>query len=326
LYLRQNGNDGNDGTSAQQAVKTLARLNRLLKPNTTAFVGPGRYTGRLAINGLDGTATAPVAVRADPNGDETGDSPGDVILDAAGDVVNVLITRSTHVTVDGFSITGAAPRGMPDPVSATAVTIRTASANITISNCAIINTTTADGVRIDGSSDVLLFNTLILGSDRGILVTGDVANPRLISNTIASSERTGIVLTQSGGLAPRGTTVLNNVIQENGNLLGITASEGPPSSLSDYRGDHNLVFEPEVLDPAATYRPPTIQGEHDVNDDALFVDLSVGDAHLAEDSPAIDAGTDDIGDELRDALLERSTSEDGGRDRPPLDLGYHYPR
>lgn len=330
LYVRAAGSDMNSGTSPDQALRSVTRAIQRLRPKTTVYVGPGQYTGddtgRFAITGVAGSQTAPIALLADPDGTHTGDRPGAVVLDGGGDVVALNITRSPYVTIDGFFITGTQPQVDPMPISATAVQVRSESVHVTISNCVIANGTTADGIRVANSSDVLLFNNLIFANDRGIIISGETDNARVINNTVLSSERTGILVTQNDGLAPTGVTILNNIIQENGNLLAINVGEGPPSSLSGYTGDFNLVFEPDAEDQTLSYRPASIRGEHDVNADALFENLPQGDARLMEGSPAVDQGTGQIDEVLLDTLLQRSTSVDGGRDQPPVDMGYHYPR
>jgi parallel beta-helix repeat protein len=326
LYVRANGSDANSGTAPDQALKTIVQAAKLLRPGTTVYVGPGRYTGRVAITGVTGAATAPIALLADPTGVQTGDRAGVVTLDAGGDAVALIVTKSPYVTADGFLITGAKPRVTPEPVTATAVQIRSGSDHATISNCVIANGATADGIRIDGSDAALLFNNLIFANDRGITITGAASDARVINNTIVSNERTGILLAQKSGAAPTDATVTNNIVQENGNLVAISIGEGPPSSLSGYAGDYNLVFEPDAADQTTAYRPSTIRGDQDINADALFVNLPQGDVHLATGSPAIDQGSDRIGDALVSALLQRSTAESGGKDQRPVDIGYHYPR
>jgi parallel beta-helix repeat protein len=272
-----------------------------------------------------GTAALPTQLIADTSGAHPGERPGEVVLDGGDDTVALLLTRSPFVTVDGFLITGAQPRENP-PQSATAVHVRSGSANFTISHCIIANAAAADGIRIQASSDALIFNNLIFANDRGISITGDSARVRVINNTIANHERTGIVLQDNAGVAPTGATLLNNIIQGNGNGLAITVDEGPPSSAVGYDGDFNLVFEPEATDQNASYRPASIRGDRDVNADAQFINVEQGDVRLDPASPAVDAGSGGIDPALLSALFERTTAEDAARDRMPVDMGYHYPR
>ena len=109
-------------------------------------------------------------------------------------------------------------------------------------------------------------------------------------------------------------------------LDGLAAVEDGerPSALDGYSGDFNLAFAPDFADQTRTYRPVSIRGDNDVNDDALFIDAPRQNYHLADGSPAIDTGTSVVGDLLIE-LLQGTTSPDGELDVPPIDMGYHYP-
>jgi len=323
LFVRANGSDDNSGAAPDQALKTLSAAAKKLHAGTTLYVGSGHYRERLEISAADGTDAAPVLIIADTLGAHTGDR-GAVILDANGDTAALLMTKSTYVTFDGFTITGALPQDSPKR-SATAVHVRSASAHVTFRNCVIANGATADGIRIENSSDALLFNNLIFSNDRGILISGDSPRARVINNTVADNERTGILLLPKSELAPTDATVTNNIIQQNANSRAIEVDDGPPSAAEGYNGNFNLIFEPDAEDQTTAYVPSDVRGSNDINADALFVNLDQGDVHLADGSPAVNAGTESIDADLLNQLLQDSTSSDGGRDRSPVDLGYHYP-
>jgi len=325
LFVRASGSDDNPGTSPDQAFKTLTTAASHLHAGTTLYVGPGKYTGRLEITKTEGSAAAPIVIIADTTGSHTGDRSGAVIIDANGDTAALLMTKSTYVTLDGFTITGAQPQETPK-ASATAVHVRSASAHVTIQHCIIANAATADGIRVEASSDALIFNNLIYANDRGILISGDSPRAQVINNTVADNERTGILLLQKSQLAPVDGTVMNNIIQQNGNGRAIQVDDGPPSAEEGYQGNFNLVFEPDAMDQTTAYLPTTVRGPNDVNADAQFVNLDQGDVHLDPASPALNAGSDDIDAGLLEELQKRSTSADGARDRSPVDLGYHYPQ
>jgi parallel beta-helix repeat protein len=320
LYVRQSGSDENNaGTAPDQALRTLEAALKRFSPGSTIYVGPGVYAERLTVTNVAATAELPGRILADRTGAQTGDRPGDVIIDANGNLVAAIVTNSPYVTIDGFIIRGVTPT---DTASAVGVRVRGGSDHVAIRNCIIANAPTADGIRVDSSSDVLLFNNLVFSADRGIVVTGTASRVQVISNTVALSDRAALSLRASGGSEPSGTEVLNNIFQENGTGAAIDASGGREG----YTGDYNLVFQPDALASSAAYNPPTVRGDHDRNVDARFVNIGVGDLHLEPDSPAIDAGTGRIDDALKLELEARSTTPDGGRDRSPLDLGYHYPR
>lgn len=326
LYVRESGNDDNPGTSPEMALKTVARAAQLLAPGTTVYVGPGHYTGRVEITGVEGTADAPIQLIADPTGAHTHDAPGAVTLDAAGDTSALVITKSPYVTADSFVITGAVPQMTPKKVTATEVLVRTTSSNVTISNCVIGQSGMADGIRVDGSSDALIFDNLLFQNDRGLVITGDAPRAQVINNTIATSQRAGIVFTQKSGAAPTDGTVMNNIVQGNENNLGINVDPGPPDAGAGYSGDFNLVFEPGVAEQSKDYKPPGVRGTDDINDDAQFVNLDQGDVHLAPGSPAVNKGSNHIDAALLNELFKRSTLADGSVDKTPVDMGYHYPR
>ncbi len=325
LYVRTSGNDTNDGMSPQTALKTIGEAAKRLKVGTTVYVGPGTYSGRVTITGVEGTAGSPIRLVGDVTGAHTHDPPKAVEINAAEDTVAMIITKSPYVSVESFLITGAAPKATPK-VSATALQIRSNSHHVTIRDCVIGNASTADGIRLGDSSDALIFDNLIFNNDRGIVVTGDSPRARIVNNTIANHVRTGISLSQSNALAPHDAMLVNNIIEGNENNLAISVDAGPPSSLFGYEGNHNLVFEPGLADQSAAYRPDTIQDRSDVNAEANFENVGQGDVRLAAGSPAIDKGTNAIGTDLMNALLKRSATVDGAADRAPLDLGYHYPR
>ena len=321
LFVRQSGNDTNSGLAPDQALKTIGAAIKLLTPGSTIYVGRGTYKERLQITRIAGTAELPVQLSADRDGAHTGDPRGEVILDANGELVALLLTQSPYVTVDGFFLRGAAPTTTP-AASAVVVRARSESDHFTIRNCVIANAQPADGIRVDNSADALLFNNLVFAADRGIVVTGGSDRTQIINNTVTLSARAALSLRAAENISPKNVTVLNGIFQESGSGVGIDAS----GAGAGYAGDYNLVFQPEVEDQTTVYKPAEARGVHDVNADARFVNVGVGDVHLDAGSPAIDAGTGRIDAALEEALLLRSTTPDNGRDRAPLDMGYHYPR
>lgn len=313
LYVRKSGNDDETGTSPDRALKTVARAAQLLAPNTTVYVGPGFYERGIEILRVETSARAPVRLIADPEGEHTGDAPGEVVIDANGTAFGIAVTRTPFVLIDGFIVTGAGRGG-------NGILVRSGSTDVTIQNCVISNAGPADGVRVQSDSDdALIFNNLFFDNNRGIRIDAS-KNTRIINNTIADNSATGIAI----GAGSPGATLRNNIIQGSGNNVSISVDSGPPSSRDGYSGDFNLAFAPRLGDQTKTYRPADIQGLDDVNEDALFVDLENGDFHLSPASPARNAGTAGIDSHLLNALLERTTSSDDRLDSPPVDMGYHY--
>lgn len=329
-YVRPDGSDDNDGLSPQTAFRTPFRAVDGLLAGDVVYVAPGRYpvppaapteprpTEVVDIRNVEGTAAQPVMVIADSSGAMTNSNPGDVVIDGAEGSIGIRLTRSTHVIVDGFLIVGA--RGN----NGAGVQVRSNSHNVTVRHCVI--TGGADGVRVENSTDPLIFNNLIYdNANRGIRVSNGSVRARIINNTVVDNRNRGISIggANAANVAPTGATLRNNIVQNNSNV-SISIETGPPTALTGYSGNFNLVFYPNLADQSRTYRPTTIVGGNDVNTDALFVDAASGDFRLRPDSPAIDAGTANIGNLLAAALFGRSTQSNGASDTAPMDIGYHY--
>jgi parallel beta-helix repeat protein len=326
LFVRESGNDANAGTAADVALKTLAKAVALIGPGTTVYVGPGRYREQVKLSGKGGTASAPVRFVADISGAHTHAPAGAVVLDGSGGTAAVLLTKSPNVVFDGFVITGAAPSASPTPGSAAAVLIRSRSDGAIVKHCVIGTGGASDGVHVEDSSNVLVFDNLLFDNDRGVVVTADATGAQLINNTVAMSRRTGIAFIHKGTLAPTGGRIINNIVYGNDNNLAIAIDEGPPTALTGYFGNFNLVFEPGLTNQTTAYRPSSIRASSDITKDPLFANVGQGDVRLAATSPAIDKGTNAIDAALVAELFTRSTTVSGGIDRTPIDMGYHYPR
>ena len=275
-----------------------------MSPGSTLYVGRGVYKERLTVTNIVGTEALPVKILADPTGAHTSGGVGDVIIDGDGGLVAAIVTNSPYVTIDGFIVRGVAPTEM---ASAVVVRVRGGSDHVTISNCVIANAQPAAGIRVDSSSDVLLFNNLVFSADRGIVLTGSADHTEIVNTTVALSDRAALAIRTSNDVAPAGTTVRNCIFQENGSGAAIDAT----GAGGGWDGDFNLVFQPALEDQTGAYNPPTLRGDHDHNADALFVNINVGDVHLESNSPAIDAGTGSIDDALKTALEARTTTADG---------------
>jgi len=311
LYVRSSGNDANLGDTPETALRSIAYAVEGSTGGQTIIVGPGTYTvpGGLPTQFIEiqDITDGPLEVLADPSGSMTNDRPGSVIVDARGSAYAFRISRAHEVTIDGFQIRRA--RGE----NGAGIQVRSDSSSITIRDCAI--TTGRDGIRVEGSNDVQLFNNLIFDNQtRGIRING-TRGVRVFHNTIADNGTRGVSVGGASSVELR-----NNILQDNANRNIEIESD----ARRDYDGDWNLVFS-GGLDPADTYSPSTIQGDNDVGANARFVNASRGDYHLQPDSPAIDAGDGTIDPLLLSQLFSRGTTGDGERDTPPIDLGFHFP-
>ena len=334
FYVSPSGSDDNDGMAPDRPFLTLEHAVMGLVAGDVVYVAPGTYpvppaapgepqpTQVAEIQDVVGTAAQPVLIIADTTGEKTGTDPGDVIIDGKDGAIGLRLSRSRYVVIDGFGIKRAKGN------NGAGIQVRSNSDNATIRNCVITNG--IDGIRVENSNDPLIFNNLIYRNDnRGIRISNGSMRARIFNNTIVYNGSRAISIggANAANMAPSGATVLNNVIQndKDSSNVSIAVEDGPPSSLEGYSGDFNLVYHPEFDDQTKTYRPTTIVGANDVNLDAQFVNSKNNDFHLLASSPAINAGTPNIGDVLLAALFLRGTTADGLHDSPQVDIGFHYP-
>ncbi len=304
-------------------MATIQAAAGLATDGDTIIVGPGVYREVISPPAV-GTPAQSVLFLADGTGEETGDPPGPVIVDASGlsGVAVLLLSGASDVIVDGFVFTGGADAG---------IQVRSRSDRVQIRNCEVFGNT-SDGIRVQDSNDVFLLNNLVHHNGRrGILVGGSARGgsqrARVIHNTIADNADSGIVI-GTADVASRDAFLQNNAIQNNGLAIGqfnIRVSTGPPSSLDGYRAVYNLVF------PLANGYRGAPASPTDVHADALFLDGSRGDYRLAQPplqestSPAVDAGDPSLDAGVAALVGGRSTRSDGARDVLPPDIGYHVP-
>jgi parallel beta-helix repeat protein len=315
LFVRASmGSDEQDGLSPSSALRTLSEAASRMKPGDRAVVGPGLYE-EAVIDPPGGTAAAPVIFLANPTGRETDDAPGSVIVAGGSGLAGFRLSRAEFVVIDGFEIQGGSEAG---------VQVRNRSHNVVIRNCRVAFSA-GDGIRVQDSDGVLIFNNLLYANARrGILVGGTVTGSqraRLINNTVAANADRGVFI-GSGSIASRDAELRNNILAFNGDS-NVQVATGPPSSLDGYTAQYNLVF-PETYVPGSLPRPT------DLNLDPLFVDRSGEDFHLAQrgagqtrESPAVNAADPLTGPEFAAFLHARSTASSGDPDGGILDMGYH---
>lgn len=320
LYVRAGGSDAHDGRSPEQALGSVRAAIQQLRDGDMVIVGPGTYSGMLEIALGNTRQPRGVVLLGDPTGTLTNDPPGDVLIDAAGAAAAFRVSRSREVTIEGFRISGAT-----DEQSGAGILFRDQSDGGAVRHCVLSGN--RDALRLQNSSDALIFNNLIAdNSNRGIRVADGARRTRIIHNTIANNGNRGIDIggANQQGVGSTHAWLRNNILQNNRNPNLFVATE-PTSALPGFDADYNLVFQAGLPNQQTTYVPPAIAGAHDVNLAARFANPGRGDYRLdPARSPAIDAGTD-IDADLRDELLARSTTRDGLPDIPPLDLGYHFP-
>jgi parallel beta-helix repeat protein len=330
LYVRASGSDDNDGKSPAAALRQIQTAVLLAMGGDTIIVGPGTY-GRVDFDARSGIAGNPIVLIGDPSGSMTQDAPGAVRIVVDDGVFGIRLSRSEHIILDGFTISGATAN------NGAGIIVRIGSHNATIRNCEL--TGNADGVRVQDSDDLTLFNNLIAENlNRGAFIgaSGTGAGSqraRVISNTVVVNGGAGIFI-GNNEVASRDAVVRNNIFQDNEGR-NFDVDNGPPSSADGLTADYNLVFKSEsnpecsneAPQSACGYGAVAMRGAHDVNADALFTAPNRQEFFLdQENSPAVDAGDPELEAGLADILRARTTAVRGNLDEDPIDLGYHAPQ
>jgi parallel beta-helix repeat protein len=281
---------------------SIAATAKAAPPGSIILVAPGVYA---AVELRAGDLRGPVTLVADVSGLQTNSSAAPVTINVRGSAAGIRLSEQNDVTVDGFTIRGAASAGV----------LVQQSAGIIVQNCTVAGTR-GDGLLIDSSSNALAFDNLVFGnSGSGIQVRGS-SEVRLINNTVYQNHAAGILIGDST-LPSNSILVRNNIV----NLNTPTGLRTDPST-DGYDSDYNLNTD--------GYGADTPTGFHDIIGniaDPLFIAPAREDFHLSSgsQSPAVNAGDPAIDAEIADALDQRTTQTDGSADVSPVDLGYHYP-
>ncbi len=311
-YVRaSHGSDTNNGAGPATALKTIARAVQLAPSGSRIIVGPGTYNEGVTTNRV-------LAFFADSSGAFTQDPPGAVVVDAFE------LSNSKGALIDGFTITAGA-----------GIVLEGGSDNSIIQNCTI-SLTAGDGIRVQDSRNVLVFDNLVYDNDgTGIAIgaaTVGSANAKIINNTIFGNSGGGITVGDKAKPASPGTLIRNNIIQGNGGDASIEVFAG---SYTGYDEDFDLVT-PLTFLPVS----PDLAGKHDedMGDDAQFVNPTKDDGFLlSSNSPAIDEGdTSDLvhktmtidsnGQPISVSVFLKGRTTTGGTvcDLGAPDLGFHY--
>jgi parallel beta-helix repeat protein len=336
------GSDTNLG-DRDHPLRTISNAAQLALANYTIYVGPGTYAEPQGVTtNRKGGVPQGVAFIADPSGAITGDPPGAVVLDvSAGTGAGFNMTGAAGCDaaphtfcsiIDGFEIKGAHDAG---------IVIKSGSNGFIIQNC-VVHDGVGDGIRVQDSANVLVFNNLVFrNSGEGIGIVGNGSgsmNATVVNNTVFGSKNYGVVIGTTNAASP-GAFIHNNILQNNALLPQVdgnikVTSVSTARSEVGYDGDFNLVYAPTVY-----AMPAGIPHAHDINEDALFVNQAAVDFHLRTSSPAIDAGgslsnvktimVTGVGGQRASVhvlqILEGRTTTGAGVDINGRDLGYHYP-
>jgi parallel beta-helix repeat protein len=317
LYVRTRGSDTNTGADPANALRTITKAAQIALDGYDIIVGAGTYREGVTTD-RRGTPARALRFVADFDGSRTGDA-GAVMLNAANTSENAgfSISRSPGTVIDGFTITGGGDAG---------IVIKSSSHNFTIQNCVLANNP-GDGIRVQDSSNVVIFNNLIYGSGQdGIAIAGQSSgspNAHLFNNTVVSNRNQGILIGNSNAASPN-AALQNNIVQDNDLSDGINIKifTPPPANVprSDvgYDEDFDLIFP-------ARFQPTSLpRGDHSLFVDARFTNQGLADFHLSAASPAIDAGSDAGLTSAQTATLRARTTTGATRDTGELDLGYHF--
>lgn len=314
------GSDTNLGDQAHP-LKSVSRATQLALSGYQIFVGPGTYGGGVTTVSK-GTAQQGLQIIAEPSGAQT------VVIDATGTGVGFLFNNSPGSLIDGFTIINATDAG---------IVLKSSSDNFIIQNCRIHNNT-GDGIRIQDSASVLIFNNLVYansGLGIGIVASGAAntngsPHANLINNTIYGNGNRGITV---GNAAPKppspGAFIRNNIVQSNRGDASIKVFTDPLArSEVEYSEDYDLVSP-------ATFVPvnPDLSGTHDVRTNVAFANPTTGDFHVVSGN-VLDVGAPDLGNlttfdngvlvPLPTFLARRTMTIGTGCDTGTLDIGFHY--
>ena len=325
LYVNAtSGSDTNLGDQSHPLASVL-KAAQLALDGYKIVVAPGTYKEGGITTSRQGKDPRGVQFVADASGTQTGTAAGPVTIDATGSSAGFNLSSSSaaiidgdtiKAIIDGFTISGAIGS------NSAGIVVKSGSDDLSIQNC-IIHDNGDDGIRVQDSTGVLVFNNLVYdNAGDGINIAGnDTGSPnaRLYNNTVFSNGGHGVTIGTSGVASPR-ASLRNNIVQDNaGNIKVFTR----PRSDLGFDGNCNLVF-PASYDGVAG-------GTHDLATDAKFVNPP-RDFHLRPNSPAIDASDPSdcaligLPNSQQLILRQRTTVTKGDPDGGWFDLGFHFLR
>ena len=278
--------------------QSIAEVAKNAAQGATIIVPPGLYG---AVTFQPGDIPDGLQFVADVTGAITQSASAPVIIEAHGSGPAIALSGQSNVSFDSFTLRDG-----------TVGFLVTNSPGTVIEDC-VITGSHSDGVQVNGADGALLFNNLITNSGGAGIDVRDTPSLQIINNTIYNSMQSGVSVDSSSSDA----FVENNIFNHNRTGMGIAVA----ATAAGFEGDFNLNTD--------GYEGVSA-GKDDVHGDPIFLDPSKGDPttnadfHLAQGSPAIDAGDDTIDAGLLGLLTQDTTQSDGTLDSLPPDLGYHY--
>jgi parallel beta-helix repeat protein len=279
---------------------SLAGAARRAPAGATLVVSPGIYAPfTLQPGDLQGSIT----FYADVTGDFTGSGPAPVIIDAEGQSAGIFLTDlDFDVAIDGFTVRGATQAGV----------LALRSPGVVVAD-SLVTGNQGDGINFQQSDGSFVFNNAIWNNGGTGIRLQTTDGVFVINNTVYHNLDTGLVVGTSTN-----TVVENNIFNKNV-PKGIVVDTASLTEGTAYEGDFNMNSD--------GYGPDTPPGFHDLTgsfSDPQFIFPSGGDFHLADNSPAIDAGNLNTDPDLVLTLTELTTRPDAMLDIEPVDLGFHY--
>lgn len=310
LYVSPVGRDTNSG-DLDAPLRSIKKAAQISLDGYVIYVAPGVYAEEVTAD-RTGTPAQGISLIADTDGTATESAPGEVVIDVSSlsNAAGISLSHTADVVIDGFTIHGAGDGG---------IVLKSNSDRVSIRNC-IIDHNPGDGIRIQDSASVTLFDNLVFRNGRtGIVIAGQrsgSADARLVNNTVAFNSLRGITIGTTSAASPR-AFLRNNILFQNGDAgdLQLRVITDPRSDVG-FDGDFNLLSPPN-------YDPLSLRGDHDIADSPQFVDANGDDYHLKPISPAIDAGDSSLATAELAALRARTTTG-ATLDVGEVDIGFHY--
>ncbi len=290
-------------------VRDNESLNAVLNhapPNSIIYVVAGTYP---AIS-LTGEDHGPLTVIADEEGLLVQDAiTGDATILGDGNVPAIDLQGQSNIRFEGFRLRGgrdASIRIFDSP-------------GTDIRHCRISDSA-GNGILVERTDDIILFNNLVYGNAGSGIQILDVNFVEIYNNTFYGNGRSGVSIgssPQSGSAI----TLRNNIFRAN-QSFGISVGSGASNISSNYNLNNDgfrgiAAGSREIVGNTARENP-------------LFVAPDQGDFHMSNGvttsiGPAIDTGDLITPEDFLAELRVRTTEVSRVRDTATIDMGYHYP-